>query len=76
MNQKVKVLINTSTYKENHEDKVTDVINNLIYSILKSDKNFEFLVLKPMSTEKHKEILLSAGPPLWGATRLRGHPVV
>ncbi len=59
MNQKVKVLINTSTYKENHEDKVTDVINNLIYSILKSDKNFEFLVLKPMSTEKHKEILFN-----------------
>ena len=59
MNQKVKVLINTSTYKENHEDKVTDVINNLIYSILKSDKNFEFLVLKPMSAEKHKEILFN-----------------
>ena len=59
MNQKVKVLVNTSTYKENHEDKVTDVINNLIYSILKSDKNFEFLVLKPMSTEKHKEILFN-----------------
>ena len=42
MNQKIKVLINTSTYKENLEDKVTDVINNLVNSILEYNNNFEF----------------------------------
>ena len=59
MNQKIKVLINTSTYKENLEDKVTDVINNLVNSILEYNNNFEFLVLKPMSSEKQKEILFN-----------------
>lgn len=59
MSQKVKVLINTSTYKEKNEDKVTDVINNLIYSILDYDNKFEFLVLKPMSTDKQKEISIN-----------------
>ena len=56
MNQKIKVIINTSTYKEGPEDKVTDVINNLISSMSKYNKNFEFYVLKPMSARGNKQI--------------------
>ena len=56
MNQKIKIIINTSTYKEGPEDKVTDVINNLVFSMSKSNRDFEFYVLKPMGARGKNQI--------------------
>ena len=56
MDKKIKVLINTSTYKEDVEDKFTDVINSLTENMLLQNKNLKIRVLKPMSTKGLKLI--------------------
>lgn len=56
MDKKIKVLINTSTYKEDNEDKFTDVINSLTENMLLQNKNLKIRVLKPMSTKGLKLI--------------------
>ena len=50
MDKKIKVLINTSTYKEHDEDEFTDVINSLTENMILQNKNLKIRVLKPMST--------------------------
>ena len=47
MDKKIKVLVNTSTFQENVDDKDPDVINNLVNS-LKVNEYLEFYILKPM----------------------------
>ncbi len=54
MDKKIKVLVNTSTFQENVDDKVTDVINNLVNSLKEVNEYLEFYILKPMGTSGNK----------------------
>tara|TARA_A100001011_G_C14283423_1_gene832547 strand:+ start:334 stop:1539 length:1206 start_codon:yes stop_codon:yes gene_type:complete len=50
----MKVIVNTSTFKENDSDKITGVINELVESISKNNQSIEFTILKPMGTNGKK----------------------
>ena len=54
MDKKIKVLVNTSTFQENVDDKVTDVINNLVNSLKEVNEYLEFYILKPMGPSGNK----------------------
>ena len=56
MEKKIKVIVNSSTYLENIDDKVTDVINNLVDSLIEVNDLLEFFILKPMSPNGNKVI--------------------
>ena len=53
----MKVIVNTSTFKENDSDKITDVINELVRSISKNNQTIEFTILKPMGTNGNKTFI-------------------
>ena len=54
--KKIKVLVNSSTYQEKIDDKVTDVINNLVDSLVEVNDLLEFYILKPMGPYGNKVI--------------------
>lgn len=56
MEKKIKVLVNSSTYKEKIDDKVTDVVNNLVDSLVEVNDLLEFYILKPMGPYGNKVI--------------------
>ena len=56
MEKKIKVLVNSSTYQEKIDDKVTDVINNLVDSLVEVNDLLEFYILKPMGPYGNKVI--------------------
>lgn len=45
----MKIIINTSTFKEDKQDKITDVINNLVDHLIENNKSMKISILKPMS---------------------------
>ena len=53
----MKVIVNTSTFKKNDSDKITDVINELVRSISKNNQTIEFTILKPMGTNGNKTFI-------------------
>ena len=52
----MKIIINSSTFKENQQDKITDVINNLVDNLIENNQSMKISILKPMSTSGKKYI--------------------
>ena len=52
----MKIIINSSTFKETSQDKITDVINNLVDSLIENNQTMKISILKPMSTSGEKYI--------------------
>lgn len=50
------VIINTSTFKENEKDPITDVINNLVEELKENNRSMKITILKPMSLLGEKYI--------------------
>ena len=46
----MKIIINSSTFKENQQDKITDVINNLVDNLIENNQSMKICILTPMST--------------------------
>ena len=53
----MKILVNTSTFKESDDDQITDVINRLVDGINESNEEISFTILKPMSISGKKLIV-------------------
>ncbi len=52
----MKIVVNTSTFKENDRQKITSVINELVDSIRRNDDSIDFTILKPMGTNGEKSL--------------------
>jgi glycosyltransferase involved in cell wall biosynthesis len=49
MGKKIKVLVNTSTFKSNKDEPIPEFINKLLDNLKQQNSNLEFKVLKPMN---------------------------
>lgn len=56
MTNKIKILVNTSTFKTNELEPVADMINKLIDNLNYENQNLKFKILKPMSGVDNKVI--------------------
>ena len=52
----MKIIINTSTFKEVDDEPITDVINRLIDGLIEQNSEFKFVILKPMGVNGNKFI--------------------
>ena len=52
----MKIIINSSTFKEDQQDKITDVINKLVDNLIENNQSMKISILKPMSTSGEKYI--------------------
>ena len=52
----MKIIINSSTFKETQQDKITDVINNLVDNLIENNQSMKISILKPMSASGEKYI--------------------
>ena len=50
----MKVIINTSTFKEVENEPITDVINRLVDGLFEQNSKFKFVILKPMGVNGNK----------------------
>ena len=53
----MKVIVNTSTFKENDNERITSVINELVKSIKQNNEEIDFTIVKPMGRSGKKLII-------------------
>jgi glycosyltransferase involved in cell wall biosynthesis len=58
MTNKIKVLVNTSTFKSNKNEPVPDFINKLLDNLTLENSQLEFKILKPMTGSEKRNRLL------------------